>query len=514
MSTSSDRPNLFGPRNTTIVSVLVERTDTTPNAIAIDAGADVLTFAQLTRASERFAYVLIERGVCPGDRVAIWLPNGTSWAIVQHAIALVGAECVLVSTRATAREAEYIFRNSGVRTVVAAASFMNRQYADEAAQLLSGDNRSSIISVGLLSHEIPEPLKRHSLTGCSADRPAVWAYTSGTTGVPKATPLTHRVWTNNAALTAATWGLSAEDRVYSPCPLFFAFGSMTAMMGAITSGASFHTSCVFSVPSALDRIRATRTTWFVGVPTMWTDLLDAIVPGELPYLRGGTWGGGSFPTHALAKAVDPDLHGLNMTAIYGMTEAPSIAVISGHDPIAKRLTSVGRAGPLIDLRIVDEKGAEVPTGMIGQVVTRGYHTTAGYLDNEAETAKLYSGGWLQTGDLGSLDQDGYLSITGRLTDMILVGGSNVYAREVEDVILNLKGVQRAAVIGMPHKRLGEIPIAWIQCETRTIDEEMVLTECRRQLANYKVPAKVHIVSAMPMTATGKINKAALKGMAS
>lgn len=513
MSTSIEQANISEPRSTTIDSVLADRADKSPDAIAIDSGIEVLTFAQLNRASERFAHVLIESGISPGDRVAIWMPNSTTWAIVQLAIALVSAECVLVSTRATAREAEYIFRSAGVRLVVAAASFKDRRYADEAAQLLSKNNNGgSTIRVGLLSNEIPDALKRHSLIGAAADRPAVWVYTSGTTGLPKATPITHRVWTNNAALTAATWGLNAEDRVYSACPFFFAFGSMTAMMGAIACGASFHTSSSFCVPSALERMRATRATWFIGVPTMWIDLLDAFAPGELPDLRGGTWGGGPVPKNTLANAIDPDLYGLNMTAIYGMTEAPSIAVVSGQDPKVKRLVSVGRAGPLIELRIVDERGNAVPSGMVGQVITRGYHTTAGYLDNAAATAKLYSGDWLHTGDLGSVDSDGYLTISGRLTDMIIVGGSNVYAREIEDVILNLKGVKRVGVVGVPHDRLGEIPVAWVQSEPCTIDETTVLAECRRQLAKYKVPAKVHIVSAIPMTATGKINKAALKGM--
>jgi acyl-CoA synthetase (AMP-forming)/AMP-acid ligase II len=193
-----------------------------------------------------------------------------------------------------------------------------------------------------------------------------------------------------------------------------------------------------------------------------------------------------------------------------MTEALSCTVTRGTDPRAWRDRGVGRAGPFIEVRIIDAQGAGVPNGEIGEIVTKGYHTTMGYLNNKEATDRLFSGGWLHTGDLGSIDSHGNLRVEGRLTDMILVGGANVYAREVEDVIATLDGVTRVGVVGKPHDRLGEVPVAWIESTNPKLDAASVQSHCRRNLSAFKVPAEVHFVSSIPLTSTGKVHKARLR----
>lgn len=509
MSLVSEAPLDPVLRDCTVDAILRERVDQDSSALAIDAGEESLTFGELVRAAERFAAVLIEHGIGPGDRVAIWLPNSTVWAITQAAAAFAGAQCVLMSTRASQQEAAYVIGNSRARLIVAADSFLGRDYAQRAVDIVLGHGiDAKVLTVGLTSHDIPEPRSPHDLPGSAPDDAAVWLYTSGTTGRPKGTSITHRVWTNNAALTAQRWGLNAEDRMYSPGPLFFVFGSLAGLMGAFTTGASFHTSTTFSADIAIERMRETHATWFMGVPTMWTDLLGHDAPTALPCLRGGTWGGAPFPNLGLERALDR--HGLDMRAIYGLSEAPSITTTPGDATMTQRLDSVGQPGALIEVKIVDEVGQEVAHGTPGQILTRGYHTTTGYLNNAEATSALFSDDWLRTGDLGSMDTDGYLTISGRLTDMIIVGGSNVYAREIEDAILAIDGVDRVGVVGAPHERLGEVPVAWVQTNRSSITAPAVIAECRRTLAAYKVPATVHIVDSIPLTATGKIHKADLR----
>lgn len=510
MSLSSESGPSPVLHDTAIDTILRQQADQNSSALAIDAEEESLTFGELVREAERFAGVLIERGVKPGDRIAIWLPNSTVWAIAQTAASFVGAQCVLLNTRATEQEAAYMIGDCHPRLIIASGNFLRRDYAGQAEEIVAhlGVN-TDVIAAGLTSHDLPTPRSTtHDLPGSSPTDPAAWLYTSGTTGRPKGTPISHRTWTNNAALTASCWGLNAEDRVYSASPLFFVFGSLAAMMGAFTVGASFHTSTRFSTTTAIERMRDTRATWFLGVPTMWTDLLGEQAPTALPELRGGTWGGGPFPRVGLERALDR--YRLDMRAIYGLTEAPSIATSPGEATLAQRLDSVGRPGPLIEVKIIDDAGIEVACGTPGQILTRGYHTTTGYLNNAEATSALFNDGWLRTGDLGSLDSDGHLTISGRLTDMILVGGSNVYAREIEDAILAIDGVERVGVVGAPHERLGEVPVAWVQASRPSITASTVVTECRRTLAAYKVPIAVHIVDDIPLTATGKIHKAGLR----
>jgi acyl-CoA synthetase (AMP-forming)/AMP-acid ligase II len=505
--------NTLSIQDTTIDSVLMSRAQAAASEAAFESDHETVTFGEIALAAEGLARLLQLKGVEPGDRVALWLPNWTVWPAAQAAIALVGAVAVPVSTRAAKPEAKHIFQHSGSRVVIAAGEFLGRRYALEAADLLAEilGAPGTVFESGPRLGGMPRATGRgKSFVGSRPDDAAALLYTSGTTGLPKGCLISHRTWTNSAALTASAWGLRPDDKVYSPAPLSYGFGSLTSMMGAFTSGASFATSEVFKARTAADRLTRTRATWFTGVPTMWIDLLGLADGPGLAALRGGTWAGAPFPEKYLRKALDPDGLNLNLTALYGMTEALSCTVIRGTDPPAWRDRGVGRAGPFIEVRIIDEQGADVPKGKIGEIVTKGYHTTMGYLKNKEATDRLFSGGWLHTGDLGSLDAYGNLRVEGRLTDMILVGGANVYAREVEDVIATLDGVTRVGVVGKPHDRLGEVPVAWIESTNPKLDVATVQSHCRQNLSAFKVPSEVHFVSRIPLTSTGKVHKAQLR----
>lgn len=495
---------------TTIDSVIYDRSIQEPNRIAVKIGLEEITFQELVHTAQGFAHELVERGVAPGDRVAIWLQNSTAWVAVQAAIAFAGATAVLVNTRATNVEATHVLRDSEARVVVASSGFLGRDYSSDAQEIvdkLSLD--AQVVGVDPRAQDLPQSHRDSVLPGSKPEDTAVLLYTSGTSGTPKGATIRHEVWTNNARLSALAMGLGDRDRVLMPGPLFFVAGSMTSMMAAFIVGADFRMTERYDIQECLDWMRADNTTWFMGVPTMWQDFVSNVKPGEFPSLRGGLWGGAPMSAEFISLLIDPDQYDLNLTSVYGMTEAPSIAVVPGDCPPEKRLTTVGRAGPNIELRIVDEEGNLLAPGEIGGIETRGYHTTAGYPNLPLATEELYRDGWLKTGDLGSVDEEGYLTVAGRMTDMFLVGGSNVYAQEVEQALMQIPGVVLAAVTSMPHERLGEVPIAWLKVSEATTEDE-IKRQCAIALAAYKVPKRVFFVEEMPLTATGKIEKKLLK----
>jgi fatty-acyl-CoA synthase len=326
--------------------------------------------------------------------------------------------------------------------------------------------------------------------------------------------LSHRAWTNNARLSAGVAGLTDEDVVMAPSPLFHLFGSLTGFMGALSVGARLVTLGTFDGRRCASEMATTRATHLTAVPTMWLDLMNACKPGELPALRGGLWGGSGFPRAALERAIDRAGYGWSLQAIYGMTEAPTLTQVRPDDDASRQLDSVGRATPGIEVRIVDPARDEpVGPGEVGEVRARGYNRMLGYLGDEEATRARVADGWVRTGDLGVLDPEGYLTVVGRITDVIITGGANVYAREVEDVVLEVQGVSLAAVVAGPDERLGEVPVAWVQPEGGArLDPETVRAHCARNLAPYKVPRRILCVPALPLTAGGKVHRARLREM--
>jgi fatty-acyl-CoA synthase len=344
------------------------------------------------------------------------------------------------------------------------------------------------------------------------DDAAVIIYTSGTTGTPKGCMLSHRAWTNNARFSMQRAGIGEGATVFSPSPFFHLFGSLSGLMGAMSVGASFSTCDVFRADECATAIHDQGVVHLVAVPTVWLDLMATVDPGDLPSLSGGFWGGGPFPRPQLERALARDGFGWNMQAVYGMTEAPTLTQVAPEDPELAKLETVGRATAGVELRIVDPATQTVvDTLSKGEIQARGYNRMLGYLGKPEATAERFDGDWIRTGDVGYLDEHGFLRVTGRITDMIVTGGANVYAREVEDVLSGAPGVMLAVVVAADDERLGEVPVAWVQrVAGGSVDEQALAAHCRQRLAKYKVPRRFLIVDELPLTAGGKVHRAELR----
>ena len=497
-------------QDSTIESVLRVRAASDTTRVAVRSGSTSISYGEIVRDAERFARWLVHEGIAPGDRVALWLPNGTPWVCAQVGIAMAGAVCVPVSTRLLEREVAYILAHSESRVVVAATRFLNRDYAAEARRLASRHATTTVVAVDPDTGQLPEGQGHESLAGCSPDDPAMVQYTSGTTGFPKGCALSHRAWTNNARLSAEVGVITSDDVILCPSPFFHLFGSLTGLMGAFSVGATFITMPTFNAAACVRAMQSLNVTRLVAVPTMWLDIMNSAEPSDVDTVWGGVWGGAGFPRSALERAMDT--YGWNLQAIYGMTEAPTVSQVRPEDPRELKLESVGRAMPHIDLRIVDPStNTDVPSGGVGEIWARGYNRMLGYLNDPTATESRLHGEWLRSGDLGALDEAGYLRVVGRLTDMIVVGGANVYAREVEDVLTAMAGVALAAVVGRDDPRLGEVPVAWVVSNGPIeLDASAVRDYCKQRLAEYKVPREVYIVPHIPLTGSGKIHKALLR----
>lgn len=498
---------------TTIASVIAERGRTDHDGVAIRCGSAALSFGELAGRAVGFAAWLVSRGVGYGDHIAVWLPNGISWVIAQAGAAHLGAVTVPISTRLNSAETAFIVTHSQSRLLIAPERFLSRSYGDEAQTIVDQANGFPIelLLVSSENADLPTATPIGQAPAASPDDPAVVQYTSGTTGRPKGCVLTHRAWTNNARLSAGVAAVDETNVVFSPSPFFHLFGSLTALMGTFSTGACLVTTPTFDAKTTAAAIQQSRATHMVAVPTVWLDLMATEHAARLTTLRSGVWGGGAFPRRALEHAIDPGGCGWRLDAIYGMTEAPTLTQVRAEDSNAKRLETVGRATPNVSLAILDPAtSAPVSADTVGEIAMTGYNRTLGYLHAAQATEERMAGEWFRTGDLGTLDSDGFLQVTGRLTDMVVSGGANIYAREVEDVILEVANVKLAAVIARPDPRLGEVPVAWVSAEGSPLAvERAVLAHCRKRLAPYKVPRDMFVVPDLPLTASGKIHKARL-----
>ena len=497
-------------QDSTIESVLQARAGSDAARVAVRCGANAATYREIARDAEGFAHWLVHHGIKPHDRVALWLPNGVPWVSAHVGISMAGAVSVPVSTRLVEREVAYVLTHSESRVVLAATRFLNRDYAAEARALADKLPAMTVVAIDPDNGQLPSRPDSRSLPGCGPEDPAMVQYTSGTTGFPKGCVLSHRAWTNNARLSAEVAGLTSDDVILCPSPFFHLFGSLTGLMGAFSVGATFITTPSFTAAACVHAIQSLGVTRLVAVPTMWLDLMSCAGPTDLGTVRGGVWGGAGFPRSALERAIDA--YGWNLQAIYGMTEAPTLSQVRPDDPREQKLESVGRATPHIELRIVDPSTTtDVPAGQVGEIWARGYNRMLGYLNDPVATNSRIHSEWVRSGDLGIVDAAGFLRVVGRLTDMILVGGANVYAREVEDVLTAMAGVALAAVVGRDDPRLGEVPVAWVVPTGRVeFDVSTVHHHCKQYLAGYKVPREIHIVPQIPLTASGKIHKARLR----
>ncbi len=495
--------------------------------VAIRDGETLLSYEDLFRAGRQFGAALANSGLKPSDRVAIWAPNGVEWVIAALGIFSAGGVLVPVNTRFKGAEATDLLVRSRARALITVTDFLGNDYIAmlEATGVPLPDLDTVVVAQGratggasdwpgFLARATPDALaevdRRSAALG--PDDPSDILFTSGTTGVPKGVVMTHgrtlRVATDWVAMT----GLSAGDTYLMVNPYFHMFGLKAGILASVASGATMLPESVFDVDRVLSRVAAERVTVLPGPPTLYQSILDH--PNrdrhDLSSLRIAVTGAADIPVK-LIRRIHDELPFSTIVTGYGLTEAGTACATSEGDDVEAIATTVGRPRPGFDVRVVDDAGVDVGAGQAGEVLLRGASVMLGYLDDPEETAKVLSpGGWLRTGDLGVIDEAGRLRIVGRVKDMFIVGGFNAYPAEIENALLRHPAVQQAAVIGIPDERLGEVGMAFVVVGPEPVTEAEIIEWSRGQMANYKVPRVVAIVDELPVNATGKVMKEALR----
>jgi fatty-acyl-CoA synthase len=486
-----------------------------------------LTYAQLWELTSRCARGLLASGVEHGDRIGIWAPNRYEWVVFQYAAARVGAILVNINPAYKTAELEYALCQSGVSLLALSRGF---RQADFMAMLAAVRDRCPDLREALvLEDDWDTLLARGDRTTAAElasrealvefDEPVNIQYTSGTTGSPKGATLSHHNILNNAFAGCEQIGLSEVDRVCVPVPFYHCFGCVLGVLGSSSHGACLVVpSESFDPQAVLETIEAERCTVLYGVPTMFIMQLEHARFGEfdLSSLRSGMMGGAPCPVEVMKKVQD-SMHMRDVTIICGMTEtAPLSTQTAMDDPLEKRVGTVGRVHPHVEVKIVDPvTGRTVPRGTPGEQCTRGYNVMLGYWNNEQATRKaIDSAGWMHTGDMAVMDDDGYVSIVGRIKDMLIRGGENIYPREIEEFLYSHPSVSDVQVIGVPDARYGEEVMAWVKLRdgaSATPDELKAF--CKGRIATFKIPRYWKFVDEFPMTVTGKIQKFRMREVA-
>jgi HIP---CoA ligase len=508
-----------------MVAATVERHG---DGLAVVDGDARLTYAELDDRAAEFGAALVAAGVEPGDRVAIWAPNGGRWIVAVLGLLRAGAVLVPVNTRFKGAEAADILRRSHARVLVTVTDFLD---ADNLAMLRStGVDLPDLQMVVVASGAAPEgatdwddfvagatddgraEVARRS-AALGPDDPSDVLFTSGTTGVPKGVVMTH----GRTLCVATDWvgmtGLGPDDRYLMVNPYFHMFGLKAGILTSVAAGAAMFPEPVFDAGRALARVEAEKITVLPGAPTLYQSILDHPDRGrhDLSSLRVAVTGAADIPVELIRRIVD-ELPFPTVVSGYGLTEGGTASATALDDSPETIATTVGRARPGFEIRIVGDGGADVPAGEMGEILLRGPSIMLGYLDDPEATAEALSAdGWLRTGDLGVLDEGGLLRIAGRSKDMFIVGGFNAYPAEIENHLLRHPDVLQAAVIGIPDARLGEVGMAFVVTrsgDTSAGDE--IIAWCRDEIANYKVPRAVEVVAELPLNATGKVEKNVLR----
>src|SRR3954453_19664078 len=477
-----------------------------------------LTYAQLRAEVDALAHGLLRSGIAKGDRVGIWAPNCAEWMQLQYATAKIGAILVCINPAYRTPELQYVLVQAGVRLLVAARSVKKSDYAAMIAEVAPDcPALEQVVLIGSAEWDAlpdragdPSALAAHQAALDPHDAINI-QYTSGTTGNPKGATLSHHNILNNAHIIGEVCRYTELDRICVPGPLFHVFGMVIGNLGATTRGACV----VFPAPSfdaaaTLSAIAAERCTSLYGVPAMFIAelaVLDASAPGtyDLSSLRTGMMAGSPCPVEVMKQVVDR-MGMAEVTIGYGVTETSPIATHARpDDTLDRRVSTVGRVHPHVEIRIADpESGRTVPRGEPGEFCTRGYSVMLGYWDEPEKTAEAIDRArWMHTGDLGVMDAEGYINITGRIKDMVIRGGENVYPREIEEFLYTHPDILDAQVIGVPDVRYGEELCAWVTL--RPGAEELTAAAVREfatgKLAHYKIPRYVLVVEEFPMTVT-------------
>jgi len=489
-----------------------------------------LTYAELDALCDRFARGLMALGVRHGDRVGIWSTNSVEWVIAQFATPKIGAILVNVNPAYRSSEAAYALEQSGVSVLLTQVRHKSSEYVEILREVRDG--LPELRSIVLLGEEEPhahfpgalrwadvsalaEGVGAHKLESRLAetqfDEPINVQYTSGTTGFPKGATLSHHNILNNGFFIGEGCRYTPADRVCIPVPFYHCFGMVLGNLAVVTHGATIVIpNYTFDAALTLDAVRLERCTSLYGVPTMF--IAELGLPDFADYdcssLRTGIMAGSPCPVEIM-KRVQSEMHMPEVTICYGMTETSPVSTQTAvDDPLDKRTGTVGRVHPHLEVKIVDEQGRIVPRGTPGELCTRGYSVMLGYWNDPANTAQAIDAArYMHTGDIAVMDDEGYVNIAGRIKDMVIRGGENVYPREVEEFLYAHPAIRDVAVIGVPDEKYGEELCAWIILhENVSASEEDVKAFCRGKIAHYKVPRYVKFVHELPMTVTGKIQK--------
>ena len=497
------------------------------------------TWLQLAEQVDLHARALMALGVNTGDRVGIWAPNCAQWCILQLATAKVGAILVNINPAYRVGELEYVLRQSGCRWLVCADAFKTSDYhamvqelAPELTRAVLGELASECLPdlrgvVSLAANPPPGFLPWQALadragqTSVEAytarqaslqfDQPVNIQYTSGTTGAPKGATLSHYNILNNGFMVGESLGLTRADRMVIPVPLYHCFGMVMANLGCITHGSTMiYPNDAFDAELTLKAVAEERASILYGVPTMFIAMLDhpSRQQLDLSTLRSGIMAGATCPIEVMRRVID-QMHMAEVQIAYGMTETSPVSLQTGpDDELELRVTTVGRTQPQLESKLVDADGCIVPRGEIGELCTRGYSVMLGYWNNpQASSDAIDPAGWMHSGDLAVMDEQGYVRIVGRNKDMIIRGGENIYPRELEEFFYTHPAVADAQVIGIPCSKYGEEVVAWIKLHPGHVaSAEELQVWCKARIAHFKVPRHYRFVEEFPMTVTGKVQK--------
>jgi long-chain acyl-CoA synthetase len=471
------------------------------------------TFQELDEAVERFSAHLAALGIGKGDAVALLLGNTPGFIISFYGILRIGAAVVPINPIYTAREINYILTNCHAKAIIAHAPLqplinsMKDQLAPS-VQLIYDDFVEGEYSILSWLQDLGTPVAAQRVN-IEEDDLAVILYTSGTTGDPKGAMLSHRNLASNAAACVELFNLTKDDRIVTVLPIFHVFCLTACLNTSIACGATILLIPKFSPTEVVRTISEEQATIFAGVPTMYNFMLQLPEPSASDFasLRGCISGGAAMPGALLSKF--EERYQVQVLEGYGLSEASPVATFNPMDGVRKP-GSIGVAIPGVEIKVVDEDGQEVPRGEIGELIVKGPNVMLGYLGMPEATRFALRDGWLYTGDMAKMDEDGYMFIVDRKKDMILVGGYNVYPREVEEVLYKHPAIVEAAVVGSPDEEHGEVVKAVIVRSNPQLAESEIIQYCQDKLAKYKIPKRIEFVSALPKNSTGKIIRKALR----
>jgi fatty-acyl-CoA synthase len=479
------------------------------------------TYEELNTATDELARGLLATGIERGDRLGIWAPNCAEWVLTQFATAKLGVILVNVNPAYRTSELEYALRQSGCRMLIAAQEFKGASYVEmveEVSPSLPELERTVFLDTPEWDELIagaaqvePETLGELAAQ-LDPNDPINIQYTSGTTGAPKGATLSHRNIVNNGYFVGEGCAYSEQDRVCIPVPFYHCFGMVLGNLACTTHGACMVIpGAAFEPDAVLETVEEERCTSLYGVPTMFIAELGHpdFEKRDFSSLRTGIMAGAPCPVEVMRQVIDR-MNMREVTICYGMTETSPVSTqTAADDDVERRVSTVGRVHPHVEIKVVDpETGKTVPCGEPGEFCTRGYSVMRGYWNDPERTAEAIDDeGWMHTGDLATLDDQGYAKIVGRSKDMVIRGGENVYPREVEEFLYSHPAIADVAVIGVPDQRFGEEIMAWVVLKPgQELDEDGLREFCRGRIAHYKVPRYVKFVDGFPMTVTGKVQK--------